>query len=89
MYKKPCLACRITPKIPYILRAVLGKGWECIFKRVSRFVSITLNVNGLGDAYRVYRRYRVLLKINRIFWLLLIIIFANYFLTIFNNFEKR
>ena len=51
-----------------------------------RFVSIILKFNVLCGAYIVQTQsYTELLKINRIFWLMLGITFGNYFLTVYKE----
>ena len=59
-----------------------GNDWKYILNYVLWFVSVILNFNAFYDAYTVQRHYTVLLKSNRIFCLLLRIIFGNSFLMV-------
>ena len=69
-----------------ILLAMIGKGWICILNFISWFVSILLNFTALCDAYTVQiQSYIVIPKRNRIFCLILGIIFGNYCLTVSNE----
>ena len=83
---KACFVCRITQKIFDALWVIHGNGWICILNCVSWFVSTILNFNALCDAYTVQMQsYTVLLKSNRIFWLMLGTSFGNYILTVYNE----
>ena len=64
---------------------MLGNGWKNILNRVSWFVFIIQNFDSLCDAYRIIRHYTVLLRINRIFCLILGITFGNYILSVSNE----
>ena len=72
-------------KIPDILWIMHKNGWKCILNCGSWFVSVILNFNALCDAYTVLRNYAELLGNNRIFCLILGIIFGNYFLSASNK----
>ena len=82
-----CFVYRITQKVSDILWIMFENGWKCILNCVSRFVSVMLNFNALCNAYTVQRHYTELLRSNRIFCLLLGIIFWNCFLTVSNEVE--
>ena len=83
---KACFVYRITQKISDTLWVIHGNSCLCILNCVSRFVSIILTFDALCDAYTVQIQiYTVLLKSNAIFFLILGIIFGNYFNTVFNE----
>ena len=60
-----------------------------ILNCVSWFLSVILNFKAFYDAHTVERHYTVLLKSNRIFCLVLRIIFGNYFLMVSNEVEDH
>ena len=53
------------------------------------FISFILNFNILCGAHTVQKHFTVSLKSNKIFCLLLGLIFENYFLTVSNEIEAR
>ena len=65
---------------------MLGNNWIFILNSVSWFASFILNFNALCDAYSVQiESNAMLLKNNRILWLILGITFGNYILTVSNK----
>ena len=76
---------RITQRISDTLWTMLAKGWKCILNCASRFVFVVLNFNAFCNAYTVQRHYTEFLRSNRIFCLILGIIFGNYCLTVSNE----
>ena len=68
---------------------MIGNDWKCIVKSVSWLVSIILNFNDLCYEYTVQRHYTVLLRSNRIFYIILGLTFGNYFLTVSDEVEDH